>query len=69
MQRTWANFAKNPDAGVGWPQVEFFDLFEDDLGVLGMGSSGGVQVISRFKSDYACVVYEPLGNVLNFSYR
>lgn len=67
MQRTWANFAKYPGAGVGWPRTRF-DL-TDDLGLLGSGTSSGVEVVSKLKADYACLVYEPLGNVLKFSYR
>jgi hypothetical protein len=68
MQRTWADFAKDPGAGVEWPQVQFFD-FKNDLGLLGSGTSSGVEVVSRLRADYACLVYKPLGNVLKFSYR
>lgn len=68
MQRTWAGFAKNPEAGVGWPVYKNYD-FLDDLAVLGRGVSRGVEVVARVRADYACPVYDPLGDLFELSYR
>lgn len=66
MQKTWANFAMNPAAGVGWPKVPSLG---NKLGVFGYKGSSGVTVRSKLESDYACPIYAPIEDLLGLSYR
>jgi hypothetical protein len=68
MQKTWANFAKNASAGVGWPSVDNLDL-KYDLGVLGKDGSSGVTVRPRIEADYACPLYAAIEDAAQLSYR
>jgi carboxylesterase type B len=67
MQTAWANFAKNPTEGPGWTKVSSAHSGRPlngsetaDLGVLGGGSSTGVQVINRKAVDSKCAMFVPL---------
>jgi len=68
MQGVWAGFAKNPSAGVGWPNVQPLGL-QNDLGVLGKDGSSGVTVRPRIEADFACPVYAPIDDAAGLSYR
>ncbi|KNG49934.1 liver carboxylesterase 1 precursor [Stemphylium lycopersici] len=65
MQKTWANFAKKPRSGVGWPKV---GSFGPDLGVLGRNGDSGVLVRSKLEFDYACPIYAPIEDLLGLSF-
>lgn len=65
MQKTWADFAKNPDAGPGWPKVS---SPENELGVLGKNRSSGVTVMSNLEADYPCGLYSDIEGMLGLSY-
>ncbi|KAF2035410.1 liver carboxylesterase 1 precursor [Setomelanomma holmii] len=65
MQKTWANFAKNPSGGVGWPEVLSFG---NELGVLGYSGSSGLTVRSKLESDYPCPLYAGIEDLLGLSY-
>ncbi|KAH7085047.1 liver carboxylesterase 1 precursor [Paraphoma chrysanthemicola] len=65
MQKTWANLAKNPGGGVGWPKVLSLG---NELGVLGYQGSSGVTVRSKLESDYPCLIYAPIEDLLGLSY-
>ncbi|KAF1930784.1 liver carboxylesterase 1 precursor [Didymella exigua CBS 183.55] len=67
MQKTWAGFAKNPAGGVGWARVG--SALGKELGLLGSNGSSGVNVVNNLVSDYPCVVYAPIGDLLKFTYR
>lgn len=64
MQRSWADFAKNPAGGPGWPALGTFE--GQDLAVIGtvdpfaMGlSSSGARIIGREVVDAPCNVILP----------
>ncbi|EUC29477.1 hypothetical protein COCCADRAFT_40129 [Bipolaris zeicola 26-R-13] len=57
MQKTWADFAKDPEKGVGWAKVGS-TLLGRELGVLGEGGSAGVTVKRKAMVDYACALYD-----------
>ena len=65
MQKTWANFAKNPGSGAGWPKV---GSVGPDLGVLGRDGGSGVTVMSKLEFDYACPIYAPIEDLLGLSF-
>lgn len=67
MQKVWANFAKNPAGGVGWPKVG--SALTMELGLLGSQGSSGVRVISNLVADYPCPVLAPIGDLLKFNYK
>ncbi|KAL1796004.1 hypothetical protein ACET3X_006228 [Alternaria dauci] len=67
MQKTWANFAKNPAGGVGWPKVG--SAFGKELGVLGKDGSSGVTVRPLLEADYACPLYAGIEDVLGLSFK
>jgi|SRR5690242_8120705 len=67
MQKTWADFAKNPGGGVGWPRVG--SAFQKTLGLLGSNGSNGVTVVDTLVADYPCAVYAPIGDLLKFNYK
>jgi carboxylesterase 2 len=69
MQEVWANFAKDPGAGVGWPSVQPLNLLAKDLGVLGKYGSSGVTVRPRTEADFACPIYAPIDDAVGLSYR
>ena len=55
MQSVWANFAKNPAQGPGWPKVGANGGVE--LGVLGANGSSGLNVIPLSTVDSVCATY------------
>lgn len=61
MQRTWAAFAKDPQAGVGWPAVG--RAWGKELGMLGKGESEGVTVENRMTTDSVCGLYRGIGEL------
>jgi carboxylesterase 2 len=66
MQNVWANFAKNADAGVGWPKIG--SALGNELGVLGASGSSGVTVRNTAVADYPCGLYLGLEGALALSY-
>jgi carboxylesterase type B len=67
MQKTWANFAKNPTGGIGWPKVG--SASGKELGVLGKDGSSGVTIRPLLEADYACPLYAGIEDVLGFSFK
>ncbi|KAH7372010.1 carboxylesterase [Pyrenochaeta sp. MPI-SDFR-AT-0127] len=67
MQKTWANFAKQPSGGVGWPKIG--SAFGKELGLLGADGSSGVTVVNKIVADYPCLLYAGIGDLLKFNYR
>lgn len=58
MQHAWANFAKNPSGGPGWPKLGSNGGVE--LGVLGgKNNTAGEYTAPLITSDYPCYLYEP----------
>lgn len=66
MQRTWADFAKNPSGGVGWPKVG--SALGKELGLLGSNGSSGVTVVNTLVADYPCALYAPIADALKINY-
>jgi carboxylesterase type B len=67
MQSAWAKFAKNPAGGPGWNKVGSAHSGRPlngsepaDLGILGGGSSLGVQIVNRKAVDAKCGMFVPL---------
>ena len=58
MQSAWANFAKNPTQGPGWPKLGSNGGTE--LGVLGANGTAGVTVIPQSMVDSVCSTYGPV---------
>lgn len=58
MNGVWANFAKNPVRGPGWPSIG--GQFNETLGVLGVDSSSGVTVVDPSVVNYRCPLFYPL---------
>lgn len=54
MNTAWANFAKDPSSGPGWPKL---GSAEEDLGDLGGNGAFGEFDISPAGPDHACQVY------------
>ncbi|KAI4926930.1 uncharacterized protein J4E92_006091 [Alternaria infectoria] len=67
MQKTWANFAKNPAGGVGWPKVG--SALGKELGVLGKDGSSGVTIRPLLEADYACPLYAGVEDLLGLSFK
>ncbi|KAH6615069.1 liver carboxylesterase 1 precursor [Boeremia exigua] len=67
MQKTWADFAKNPDRGVGWPKVG--SAFGMELGLLGSDGSSGVDVVHTITADYPCLLLAPIGDLSKLNYK
>ncbi|KAJ9657317.1 hypothetical protein H2201_008221 [Coniosporium apollinis] len=57
MQTAWANFAKDPAKGPGWPKLRSQVLDLQDLG--GRGSSGGFNIAEE-AVDFRCAIYAPI---------
>lgn len=57
MQTAWANFAKDPAAGPGWPILGSAEL---DVGDLGGDGAFGEYDIGAEGIDRACPVYAAL---------
>ncbi|KAJ9637133.1 hypothetical protein H2199_007419 [Coniosporium tulheliwenetii] len=57
MQTAWANFAKDPAKGPGWPKLRSQVLDLQDLG--GRGSSGGFNIAEE-AVDFRCPIYAPI---------
>ncbi|MCJ1394787.1 hypothetical protein MMC18_007667 [Xylographa bjoerkii] len=58
MQTAWADFAKNPTRGPGWPKLgSFLDI---DLGDLGPEGLFGEVTIPQTVVDYICPLYAPV---------
>lgn len=66
MQATWANMAKKPSAGPGWPKITW--LGGAELGDLGLSNSSGVMVVNTANADYPCAAYFALEDLLGLSY-
>jgi carboxylesterase 2 len=65
MQTTWANFAKNPSAGPGWPRLG--STFGDSLAKLGGSENpSGMTLISLSSVDYVCFLYDPIIALLGY---
>ena len=58
MQTAWADFAKDPANGPGWPRIG--TNFGVELGDLGGVNSGGEKTIPTLVVDYICAVYDPI---------
>jgi carboxylesterase 2 len=58
MQTTWANFAKNPSTGPGWPAVGTNSGLE--LGNIGGVDSTGETTVQLSSVDYVCPLLEPV---------
>ncbi|EMD85995.1 hypothetical protein COCC4DRAFT_26207 [Bipolaris maydis ATCC 48331] len=65
MQKTWANFAKDSEKGVGWAKAGS-TLLGRELGVLGEGDSAGVTVKRKAMVDYACALYDTITYFFGF---
>lgn len=57
MQTTWANFAKNPYAGPGWPA---WGSAVNDMGDIGVDGIYGEVAINSAAVDARCAIYNPL---------
>ncbi|MCJ1381234.1 hypothetical protein MMC17_004343 [Xylographa soralifera] len=58
MQTAWANFAKNPAGGPGWPRLgSYLDV---DLGNLGPDGLFGEVTVQQIVVDYICPLYAPV---------
>jgi len=66
MQKTWANFAKDPARGVGWPKLG--SAKGKELGVLGVNGSTGVTVKAQLGTDYACPLYAQAEDAAKLSF-
>ncbi|KAH8820239.1 liver carboxylesterase 1 precursor [Xylogone sp. PMI_703] len=66
MQRVWANFVKNPDAGTSWPRLG--TNFGVELGDIGNHGSSGETTIPLISADFPCPVYDPIVQALGFGY-
>lgn len=64
MQTAWANFAKNPSNGPGWPQLS--TGLVADLG--GPSNPGGENSILAAVLDAQCVVSDPWTQADGFQY-
>jgi carboxylesterase 2 len=58
IQRAWANFAKNPSNGPGWPRLG--TNLGVELGDLGGDCIDGEKTIQRSTVDAICAVYAPV---------
>ena len=58
MQTTWANFAKNPTAGPGWPKVGSNN--NAVLGAIGSNGSSGETTVSFLTTDTKCPLFLPI---------
>ncbi|KAJ6785455.1 hypothetical protein PWT90_01165 [Aphanocladium album] len=58
MQTTWANFAKDPSAGPGWPQIGSTRQTIAELG--GNNNATGKHLISSTDIEQDCFLYDPL---------
>lgn len=59
MQTNWANFAKTPTAGPGWPQIGGkMSLTVAELG--GKQSPTGQTLIAPKDLDEHCFLYDPI---------
>lgn len=58
MQGAWANFAKNPTGGPGWPKLGSNGGVE--LGELGGDNPSGEKTVALTVADYACPVLDPI---------
>jgi carboxylesterase type B len=58
MQTTWANFAKNPSVGPGWPAVGTNSGLE--LGNIGGVDNTGENTVQLSSVDSVCTVWKPL---------
>ncbi|KAH8694101.1 carboxylesterase [Talaromyces proteolyticus] len=66
MQRIWADFAKNPSAGPGWPALGTNWRWE--LGDIGDNGSTNEKTIQLEDHDYVCVVYDPIVQAIGSGY-
>ncbi|MCJ1317754.1 hypothetical protein MMC15_003081 [Xylographa vitiligo] len=58
LQTAWADFAKNPAGGPGWPRLgSYLDV---DLGDLGPDESFGEVTVQQAVVGYICPLYAPL---------
>lgn len=58
MQKTWANFAKNPSAGPGWPKLG--SNRGTELADIGAFNISGQMTISLNLTDGICQLYAPV---------
>jgi len=58
MQTTWANFAKNPSVGPGWPAVGTSSGLE--LGNIGGVDKTGEKTVQLSSVDSVCAVWRPV---------
>ncbi|MAD87569.1 MAG: hypothetical protein CL912_31815 [Deltaproteobacteria bacterium] len=58
MQTAWANFAKNPQKGPGWPKLG--SNFGLELGSLGRNGGSGEVTIPLISVDAVCAIYAPI---------
>ncbi|KAB8248473.1 Carboxylesterase [Aspergillus flavus] len=66
MQKTWADFAKNPSAGPGWETVPQVGVFGDGPKTEGDGVTQGLfQTVDAEEIDWRCQLYEALYEALD----
>lgn len=56
MQTAWADFARDPDSGPGWPRLDAKTSFE--LQRLGADGSDTGTIVPLVIADYPCAVYQ-----------
>ncbi|KAL2823734.1 alpha/beta-hydrolase [Aspergillus cavernicola] len=66
MQHAWANFAKNPDGGPGWPQVGTNGGIE--LADIGSGNRSGEDNIRFWEADSYCGTLLEYSQLLGFAW-
>lgn len=67
MQDEWEGFAKNPNAGVGWPKLG--SNLGKELGVLGgTEKRAGESTEALITTNLPCAIYDPLIIALGMAY-
>lgn len=58
MQSAWANFAKDPASGPGWPRID--PATGTGLQQLGADGSDSGKTVPQGVADYPCPAYDPI---------
>ncbi|CAG8952995.1 hypothetical protein HYFRA_00003185 [Hymenoscyphus fraxineus] len=63
MQKAWADFAKDPELGPGWPKL---GSSGQDLAVLGLDGSSGATMANQTIVDSKCALFRPLYEAIRY---